>query len=306
MKKPDLAALGAFAEVATRGSFAKAAVHLGISRSALSEAIRTLEERLGVRLLNRTTRSVAPTEAGERLLARLRPLLDDFAATLDSVNAFRDTPAGLLRLTVPPPAVRLLLEPVLARFLAAHPAIRAEVSVDSALVDVVRERFDAGIRAGRTIDKDMVALRLDARPSLVLAASPAYLARKGRPASPQDLQGHDCIRVRFGAGPLQRWLFERGGRPFEVAVDGPLIVNDLPLLLAAVRDGLGIGYLLNEDAEAELARGGLVPLLEEWMPRPPELFLYYPTRRQLPAPLAAFIAFLRQDGRLGAGSRKSG
>jgi len=306
MKKPDLAALGAFAEVAARGSFARAAVHLGISRSALSETIRALEERLGVRLLNRTTRSVAPTAAGERLLARLRPLLDDFAAAIDAVNAFRDTPAGLLRLTVPPPAVDLVLAPVLARFLAAHPAIRVEVSVDSALVDIVRERFDAGIRAGRTIAKDMVALRLDALPRVVLAASPGYLARKGTPASPEDLQGHDCVRVRFGAGPLQRWFFERGGKAFEVAVDGPLIVNDVLLLLTAVRDGAGIGYLLSGPAESDLAQGRLVPLLQEWMPRPPELFLYYPTRRQLPAPLAAFVAFLRQDGRLGARPRRSG
>jgi len=295
MKKPDLAALAAFAEVAAQGSFARAALQLGLSRSALSESIRALEERLGVRLLNRTTRSVAASEAGERLLQRLRPLLADFAVTLDSVNEFRDTPAGLLRLTVPPPAVKLLLEPLIARFLAEYPAIRLEVSVDSALVDVVRQRFDAGIRAGEQVDRDMVALRLRQRPRVVLAAAPSYLERHGRPATPHDLRAHNCIRVRFGGGPLQRWLFERGGKTLEVAVEGRLILNDLELLLAAVRDGVGIAYMLGEQVQGDLENGRLVALLEDWIPQAPDLYLYYPTRRQLPAPLQAFVAFLRRE-----------
>ncbi len=302
MRDIDLADLEAFAEVATRRSFARAAAHLGVSRSRLSETIRGIEERLGVRLLNRTTRSVAPTEAGERLLARLRPVLDELSAALDSINSFRDTPAGLLRLTVPPPAARSVIEPVLAGFLAEHPAVRMEVSVDGALTDIVSERFDAGIRFGERIGRDMVALRILHNTRPLVCAAPAYLARHGRPAAPADLQGHNCIRGRFPSGAIQQWRFEKAGRTVEVAVGGSLILNDADLLLRAAIDGVGLIYAVSDYVAAPLADGRLVAVLEDWMPRPANFFLYYPTRRQVPATLQAFIDFLRRRNLL-AGAR---
>src|SRR5882672_7389078 len=192
MRRPELWEMNAFVAVSERRSFAKAAVQLGISRSRLSETIRGLEDRLGVRLLNRTTRSVAPTAAGERLLARMRPLLDDFAATLDSINAFRDKPAGLLRLTVPPPAANFMLAPLLSRFLAQYPAIDLEVSVDAALTDIVAGRFDAGMRPGERVERDMIAVRIGEEFRGVVVAAPAYLARQPRPTAPRDLQTHNC------------------------------------------------------------------------------------------------------------------
>lgn len=298
MQRVGIAELNAFAEVAARRSFAKAADHLGVSRSTLSETIRATEEKLGVRLLNRTTRSVAPTEAGERLLARLRPVLDDFAAAIDSMNAFRDTPAGLLRLTVAPPA-KLVLEPILARFLAEHPAISLEVSVDGALRNIVSERFDAGIRAGERIDRDMVALRLGAALRFLVAASPEYLKRRPSPAAPHELQAHDCIRVRFPSGAMQPWVFERAGESLEVAVSGQLILNDGDLALRAALDGVGFVYFVADYLAPLIAAGCLVPALESWMPRGTELYLYYPARRQLPAALRAFLGFLRRERRIG-------
>jgi DNA-binding transcriptional LysR family regulator len=301
MQRPGFSEMNAFAEVAGRRSFAKAAAQLGVSRSTLSETIRGLEERLGVRLLNRTTRSVAPTEAGERLLARLRPVLEDFTAALDSINMFRNTPAGLLRLTVPPPAVKLLIEPVVARFLAEHPAISLEVSADAALTNIVSERFDAGIRVGERIDRDMVALRILGELRFAVVAAPTYLARHGRPATPRDLQAHNCIRTRFPSGALQRWDFETAGKRLEAAVTGSLTVNDLGLQLRAAADGVGIAYTLADHVAPLIAAGRLVPLLEAWTPRPVALYLYYPTRRQIPAALQAFIDFLRKDRRI-AGS----
>jgi DNA-binding transcriptional LysR family regulator len=298
MRKPDLAEINAFAEVAARRSFAAAAAQLGVSRSTLSETIRGLEEKLGVRLLNRTTRSVAPTEAGERLLARLRPVLGDFEAALDSINAFRDTPAGLLRLTVPPPAATLLIEPIMARFLAEHPKISLEVSADGTLRDIVRERFDAGIRIGERIDRDMVAIRIGGELRLAVVASPAYLAARPRPTRPQDLQAHNCIRIRFPSGAMNPWIFEKAGKRLEVAVEGTLIVNEEPMQRRGALDGVGIAYTLCDFVTQPVRDGRLVALLEDWMPRLSDFYLYYPSRRQVPAPLQAFIDFLRKERRI--------
>src|SRR5215468_3004773 len=205
MRKPGIAEMSAFVAVAERASFAKAARHLGVSRSTLSETIRALEEKLGVRLLNRTTRSVAPTEIGERLLAELRPALESLELAVESINVFRDKPAGHLRLTVPRPAAKMVIEPIVAKFLAAHPAITLEIVTDSALTDIVRDRFDAGIRPGHRVEQDMIAVRIgnDAQPTVV--ASPAYLAAHGVPKVPDDLRGHNCTRIRFGSGALQPW-----------------------------------------------------------------------------------------------------
>jgi DNA-binding transcriptional LysR family regulator len=295
MRRPELGEMNAFVAVSERRSFAKAAVQLGISRSRLSETIRGLEDRLGVRLLNRTTRSVAPTAAGERLLTRLRPLLDDFDAVLDSINAFRDKPAGLLRLTVPPPAANLILAPLLSRFFAQYPAIDLEISVDSALTDIVAGHFDAGMRPGERVERDMIAVRVGEAVRGVIVAAPDYLARHPRPMTPRDLKTHSCIRFRFPSGVIAPWQFEKKGKQVEVAVEGRLTVNDPELAIRAALDGVGVLYTGLGYAAPEIKAGRLVPLLEDWRTGSAAFFLYYPSRRQVPLPLQAFIAFLREN-----------
>src|SRR5215467_6153771 len=243
MRKLGIAEMSAFVAVTERASFAKAARHLGVSRSTLSETIRALEEKLGVRLLNRTTRSVAPTEIGERLLAELRPALESLEQAVESVNVFRDKPAGHLRLTVPRPAAKMVIEPILAKFLAAYPAITLEIITDSTLTDIVRDRFDAGIRPGHRVEQDMIAVRIgeDARPTVV--ASPDYLARHPAPKAPADLREHNCVRHRFASGVVPQWVFEKRGKSLEVMVSGSLITNDGDLAIRAARDGVGIARL---------------------------------------------------------------
>jgi DNA-binding transcriptional LysR family regulator len=295
MRGPELAEMNAFIAVAERRSFARAAVQLGISRSRLSETIRELEGRLGVRLLNRTTRSVAPTVAGERLLTQIRPLLNDFDVVLDSINAFRDKPAGLLRLTVLPPAASFMLAPVLSRFLEQYPAINLEISVDAALTDIVAGRFDAGMRAGDRVERDMIALRIGEEIRNVVVATPDYLARHKRPTTPQDLGAHNCIRVRFPSGVILPWQFEKKGRQVEAAVEGRLTVNDPELALKAALEGVGVLYTALGYAGSEIKAGRLVPLLEDWRTPATAIFLYYSGRRQVPVPLQAFIEFLREN-----------
>jgi DNA-binding transcriptional LysR family regulator len=297
MRKLGFAEMTAFVAIAERSSFAKAAVHLGLSRSALSESVRALEDKLGVRLLNRTTRSVALTEVGERLLAELRPALASFEAAVESINVFRDKPAGHLRLTVPRPAARMVIEPILAKFLMAYPAITLEIINDSALTDIVRDRFDAGIRPGHRLEQDMIAIRVgeDARPTVV--ASPDYLLKNPRPKVPADLQAHNCIRRRYASGAMAPWAFEKRGKSLEVLVKGTLIVNDGDLALRAALDGVGIARLPITSVEAHIARKRLVPLLEDWTPRSVGFFLYYPSRRQMPTALQVFIDFLKSHAR---------
>ncbi len=287
--------MNAFVTVAERRSFAKAAVQLGISRSRLSETVRGLEDRLGVRLLNRTTRSVAPTAVGERLLARMRPLLDDFDAALDSINAFRDKPAGLLRLTVAPPVANFMLAPLLSRFLAQYPAIDLEISVDAALTDIVVGRFDAGIRAGERVERDMIAVRIGEEIQGVVVAAPDYLARHPRPTTPRELAMHSCIHFRFPSGVIVPWLFEKKGKQAEVAVEGRLTVNDPELAIKAALDGVGVLYTALGYAAPDIRAGRLVSLLEDWRTRSTAIFLYYPSRRQVPVPLQTFIDFLREN-----------
>lgn len=301
MRKLGFAEMNAFVAIAERSSFAKAAVHLGVSRSTLSETIRGLEEKLGVRLLNRTTRSVALTEVGERLLADLRPALDSFGAAVESINVFRDKPAGHLRLTVPRPAAKMVIEPILAKFLAAYPAISLEIITDSALTDIVRGRFDAGIRPGHRVEKDMIAVRVgeDARPTVV--ASPDYLLRHPRPKVPEDLQAHNCIGLRFASGAMHHWAFEKRGKSLEVMVKGSLIVSDGDLAIRAALDSVGIARLPLSLIDALIDQGRLVPLLEDWTPRSVGFFLYYPGRRQTRAALQAFVDFLRAHSRNGSG-----
>jgi DNA-binding transcriptional LysR family regulator len=293
MKRASIAEMSAFVAIAERASFARAATQLGVSRSSLSESLRALEERLGVRLLNRTTRSVALTDAGERLLSQLRPLLDNFDAALESVNAFRDSPAGQVRITVPRPAARTVIEPILSNFLRAYPAVTLEVMVDSALTDIVRDRFDAGIRPGHRVEQDMIAIRVgeDSEPTVV--GSPDYLARHGTPREPRDLQAHNCTRIRFASNALHRWAFEKRGRSIEVDVAGSLITGDGDLAVRAALDGVALARVPRYLAEAHLATGELVAVLEDWRPRSVGFYLYYPSRRQMPAALQALIDTLK-------------
>jgi DNA-binding transcriptional LysR family regulator len=295
MKRASIAEMSAFVAIAERGSFAKAAAQLGVSRSSLSESLRAMEERLGVRLINRTTRSVALTEAGERLLAQLRPLLDNFDAALESVNAYRDSPAGLVRITVPRPAARTIIEPILSRFLLAHPAVTLEVSIDSALTDIVRDRFDAGIRPGHRVEQDMIALRVgeDSRPTIV--ASPDYLRRHGIPREPSDLRAHNCTRMRFASNAPQRWFFEKRGRSIEVDVTGSLIAGDSDLAVRAALDGVALARVPLHAVAAHLAAKTLVAVLEDWRPRSVGFYLYYPSRRQMPVAVQALIAALKAE-----------
>jgi len=295
MKRASIAEMSAFVAIAERGSFAKAAAQLGVSRSSLSESLRAMEERLGVRLINRTTRSVALTEAGERLLAQLRPLLDNFDAALESVNAYRDSPAGLVRITVPRPAARTIIEPILSRFLLAHPAVTLEVSIDSALTDIVRDRFDAGIRPGHRVEQDMIALRVgeDSRPTIV--ASPDYLRRHGIPKEPSDLRAHNCTRMRFASNAPQRWFFEKRGRSIEVDVTGSLIAGDSDLAVRAALDGVALARIPLHAVAAHLAAKTLVAVLEDWRPRSVGFYLYYPSRRQMPVAVQALIAALKAE-----------
>ncbi len=301
MRKIALTEMDSFVAVAQRASFAKAAAQLGMSRSSLSESVRTLEERLGVRLLNRTTRSVSLTQAGERLLARLQPVLDDVNAALESVGSFRDRPTGTLRITVAPPAVKMVVEPVLARFLAAYPDVSVEVSSDSALVNIITERYDAGIRLGERVEKDMIALRLTKRARPMVVGAPSYVKKHGRPEKPDELKSHNCIRARFPSGALLEWQFARGAKPYQVTVQGNVIANTQELILQAALDGIGLAHVMQDEAAPHIKAKRLIPLLEDWALPGPDFSLYYPSRRYTPLVLQAFIDFLRKDGLLVGG-----
>jgi len=287
----------AFIAVAEQRNFTKAAKQIGISTATLSQTIRTLEERLGIRLLNRTTRSVSPTEAGETLLARLKPVLDDYEAAIDSVNQFRDKPAGSVRLTVAPPAAHSFIASRLKEFAQLYPDIRLEISVDVANVDIVSSQFDAGIRRESAIDRDMIAVRVSNPVRGVVVGSPAYLADNPAPRSPQELGDHNCLRFRLAGGAILPWRFARAGESFEVPVNGGLVANDVHLLTTAALDGVGLLYLSRDYVTPYLADGRLVALLEDWVSVGESLFLYYPSRRQIPAALRAVIDFLRSDAK---------
>ncbi|HXE28016.1 MAG TPA: LysR family transcriptional regulator [Stellaceae bacterium] len=297
MRGTEFGELSAFMAVAEQRNFTRAAKHLGISPATLSETIRNLEERLGVRLLNRTTRSVAPTEAGDKLLTRLRPVIDDYEAAIDSLNEFRDKPAGLLRLTVAPPAAQSVLGPLMAKFLAQYPDIKLEISVDSANVDIVAQQFDAGIRSGDRVDRDMIAVRITDTWHTALVGAPSYLARRGTPEAPEDLAAHNCIRLRLPNGALLPWRFQRDGKGFEIAVSGSLILNESSLMAPAMIDGVGLVQLPRAYVAAAIADGRVVPLLEEWQPSGAPFALYYSSRRQMPAALQVLIDFLRKNQR---------
>jgi DNA-binding transcriptional LysR family regulator len=296
MRGTQFAELSAFVAVAEQRSFSKAALQLGISRPSISEMVRSLEERLGVRLLNRTTRSVALTEAGERLLAEAEPILDAIDKAVDHVNALRDKPKGTLRLNMHRGVAVLMVGPLLTQFLTKYPDIKVEIFADETNSDIVSGRFDAGIRRGDRIAKDMIAIGLLEGQGIAIVAAPAYLARHRPPATPQDLLSHNCIRLRLGDwnGSIQQWDLEWDGRKFDVAVDGSLILNDWFLILNAVLDGLGVGYFPEILVSSYIANGRLVRLLEDWCGHFPGLYLFYPSRRQMPGPLRAFVDFMRE------------
>ncbi|NPC70091.1 LysR family transcriptional regulator [Corallococcus exiguus] len=295
--KVDLGDLNAFVVVARARSFREGARLSGSSASSLSDAVRRLEERLGVRLLNRTTRSVVPTEAGEGLLERLAPVLTEMEAALDVVNGFRNRPAGVLRLNVPISASRLVLPRIVPPFLAAYPDIQLEVITEDSFVDVIAAGCDAGIRYDERLEQDMIAVPIGPRVQRhATAAAPAYLERHGRPEHPRDLLRHACLRGRFASGAMTLWEFERDGEVVTVEPSGPLIVRAggaTDLAVDAAIAGTGIVHLFEDWLRPYLDSGALVPVLESWWQPFPGPFLYYPGRRFVPAPLRAFIDFIK-------------
>jgi DNA-binding transcriptional LysR family regulator len=293
--EPDLADLDAIAAVARARSFRGAASLRGVSPSGYSEAVRRLEQRLGVRLLNRTTRSVTPTEAGERLLERLAPALGEVAAALDAVNSFRDTPTGTLRINVPTIVANVVLPPIANAFLKSHPGVTLEVTAQDTFIDVLAAGFDAGVRYEERLERDMIAVPIGPRRQrFASAASPAYLSEHGRPKHPRDLLRHACIAHRFASGRLARWEFERGDKTVRIVPTGPLVADSLALELQAAIDGLGIISTFEEFLAGAMANGALVSVLPEWQQSFSGPYLYYPSRRHMPAPLRAFVDFIKR------------
>lgn len=287
----DLVALLA---VARERSFTRAAAQLGVSTSALSHAIRGLEERIGVRLLTRTTRNVAPTEAGERLLRMIGPRFDEIESELGRLRELRDKPAGAIRITTGDHAAETILWPVLERLLPAYPDISVELSVDVRFVDIVEERFDAGVRLGETVAQDMVAVRIGPDMRMAAVGSPSYFADRPVPETPHDLAAHRCINLRFPTlGGLYAWEFEKGGRPLNVRVEGQLVVNDIALARAGALGGAGIAYLPESYVQPHVDRGALQRVLGDWSPPFPGYHLYYPSRRQQSPALAIIVEALR-------------
>jgi DNA-binding transcriptional LysR family regulator len=295
--RPSLDDLSLLAAVARARGFRRAAAEAGLSPSSLSERIRALEDAVGTRLLNRTTRSVSPTEAGEALIARIGPALEDLDGALAAVALKPDAPVGRLRINAPG-AAEIALAPLLAPFLAAHPGVQMEIVIDNAFTDVVAEGFDAGVRYGERLARDMIAVPLGGPERYVLVASPGLIARVGAPAHPDDLRAAPAIRMRLPGGVIS-WEFERDGRVVRFQPNGPLTVTSAELGLAAARDGLGFFATFEAWARADLAAGRLVPVLEDWLPPFDGPFLYYPSRRHPPPALAAFVAFLRARQRSG-------
>jgi DNA-binding transcriptional LysR family regulator len=297
--KVDLGDLSAFVAVARAGGFRDAARATSGSASGLSDAVRRLEAKLGVRLLNRTTRSVVPTEAGRSLLARLDPVLSEVDSALDVVNGFRDTPTGTLKLNVPMSAARLVLPSIVPRFLAAYPEIRLEVIADENFVDVLAAGCDAGIRYEEKLEQDMIAVPIGPRVQrMAAAAAPDYLDRRGRPQHPRELLDHVCMRARFASGAVIRWTFERDGETVTIDPPGQLLVQvggALDLKIDVAVAGTGIVYLFEDWLRPYIERGQLEPVLEPWWPSFSGPYLYYPGRRLVPAPLRAFVDFIRAD-----------
>jgi DNA-binding transcriptional LysR family regulator len=295
MRRRTFEALNAFATIVERGSFVRAAAHIGVTPSALSQTIRGLEEELGIRLLHRTTRSVAATTAGERLLARLAPTLRELDAAVAETTANRadGKPAGRVRISTSKVASEIVIAPRLARFLSSYPDVVLELVTDERLVDIVAEHFDAGIRLGEQVVRDMVAVQVGGRQRLVVVGTPGYFDRYGRPRHPKELLAHRCV-VHFRAGgEPYRWEFEKAGRERQIAVTGPLFENDPRVAELAVLTGDVIGFAFESQMARHLADGTLVRVLEDWSPSFPGFHLYYPSRREVPPALRAFIEAMK-------------
>lgn len=294
MKRTELGDLAAYMAVAEERSFTRAAAQLGTSQSALSHTVRRLEARLGVRLLTRSTRSVTPTEAGERLLATLRPALDDIDTRLAALSALRDTPAGTVRITASPHPAESILWPALTRVLPHYPDIKVEIALDATFVDIVAERFDAGVRMGDQVGKDMVAMRIGPDLSMAVVGAPRYFEDRPPPRTPRDLARHACLTVRLPThDAVMPWEFSRHGRSMTVRVEGPLVFNEMNMILRAAHAGFGLAYVVADKVASELAQGTLVRVLEDWCPPFSGYHLYYPSRRQLTPAFAVIKDALR-------------
>jgi DNA-binding transcriptional LysR family regulator len=294
MARRNINSLLAFRAVAEERSFTRAAAQVGVSPSALSHTIRALEERLGLRLLTRTTRSVAPSEAGERLLGAIGPHFDGIEAELAALSELRDKPAGSIRITTGVHAAQAIVWPALARLLPVYPDIEVELSIHSGFIDIVEERFDAGVRLGETIAQDMVAVRIGPDMRMAAVASPAYFSARKPPRTPQDLALHNCINLRFPTrGGLYAWEFEKAGRALNVRVEGQFVVNDIALALQAALDGLGIAYLPEDYVRAEIEGRRLTRVLDSWCPPFPGYHLYYPSRRHQSPAFTLLVEALR-------------
>ncbi|MBI3444639.1 MAG: LysR family transcriptional regulator [Magnetospirillum sp.] len=302
MQRTNINDIIAFLAVARERSFTKAAAKLGVSQSALSHTVRGLEEKLGLRLLTRTTRSVSPTEAGERLLHSVGPRLDEIDAEMAALTALRDKPAGNIRITAGDHAVQTVLWPVMQRILADYPDISIEVLTDSALRDIVAERLDAGIRLGESLDKDMIALPVSGDLRLVVVGAPSYFASRPRPEAPNDLTDHNCINIRMQTyGGLYAWEFEKDGRALRVRVDGQLTFNNTGSILNACLAGFGLAYLMEDTVADHVAAGRLVKVLEDWSPPFAGYYLYYPSRRQPTPAFSVLINALRRNATITIG-----
>ncbi len=289
MKTANLTDLAAFSCLATHLNFRRAAEELRISPSALSHRLRGLEERLGIRLLNRTTRSVSLTEAGVALFNKLQPALATIDDALEAANIFRTSPTGTLRIAASRPAIQLVLAPLIGPFIQKHPGINLEIVADSRLIDIVEKGFDAGIRLQESLERDMIALPIGPPHRLAIVASPSYFAQYDIPKTPNDLVNHRCLNLRFQNDKIYRWEFEKNGRELTVAVNGPLVMSDQYLMIQAVKDGAGLACLFEAYAKPSIEDGSLVRVLEDWCPPFPGFFLYYSSRRQMSAGLRAFI-----------------
>jgi DNA-binding transcriptional LysR family regulator len=289
----DPSDLSTFLAIARHRSFRAAATELGVSASALSHALRNIETRLDLRLVNRTTRSVALTEAGQRLFERISPAFRDIGDALDDLNNYRGKPAGTLRFNAARQSTQLVLLPIVTRFLKSFPDINVEIAINDALIDVVSAGFDAGVRFGETIAADMIAVPIGPRHRFAVVGSPGYFKHRKPPVAPHDLKGMPCVRYRFSGGTFYRWEFERGGIEVDIDVEGPLTLNDQDLMVDAALAGSGLAFVFEAQVEQLITRGKLVRVLTDWCPAYPGFFLYYPSRRQLPAALRAFVDFVK-------------
>ncbi|MEG3159430.1 LysR family transcriptional regulator [Sphingomonas sp. LB2R24] len=297
MNRDDLVDLNAFMAVSAERSFTRAAAKLGTSQSALSHTVRRLETRLGVRLLTRTTRSVAPTAAGDRLLATLTPALGMIDAEIASLSDLRDKPRGLIRLTTSEHAAETVLLPVLAPFLAKYPDVQVELSIDSSLTDIVADQFDAGVRLGEALAKDMIAVRISPDLRMAIVGSPGYFESHPVPRTPQDLAQHRCINLRLkSAGGMYAWELEKDVREIRVRVDGQLSCNNTTTITRASRGGVGLAFVMESTVAEDVANGSLVRVLEDWCPPFAGYHLYYPSRRQPSAAFALLVEALRHRG----------